>query len=101
MDEATRIKSYLEEGMNLFQVTLAVCAGRRQWYSGEVVRLAGNSRRYAYLKNEGGLVRLQVSDRPDQALTVAWLDLAAGVWKLSPQFTRPAYDRWVAVVRSQ
>ncbi len=76
--------------LNLLSLALAY-ADKRQWYSGEVLYIWGDHKRGgAYLKEEGGFVRLSITHYPHSCL-VYWLGLDG--WAVSESLDK-SYQTW-------
>jgi hypothetical protein len=65
-------------------------SSKKQWYSGEVVRIWTDHTRYAYLKEEGGFVKLSISDYQPSCL-IFWLSIDG--WQISEQVNE-SYSKW-------
>jgi hypothetical protein len=74
---------------NLLNLALQYIS-KRQWYSGEVVRIWTDHTRYAFLKEEGGFVRLNVSGYQPSCL-IFWLSVEG--WQVSEEVNE-SYYKW-------
>jgi hypothetical protein len=65
-------------------------SNKKQWYSGEVVRLWTNHSHYAFLKEEGGFVNLCITGYQPSCL-IFWLSIDG--WQIS-QRVNESYYKW-------
>jgi hypothetical protein len=74
---------------NLLALAL-LYSSKKQWYSGEVIRLWTNHTHFAYLKEEDGFVNLCISDYQPSCL-IFWLSTEG--WQIS-QRVNESYYKW-------
>jgi hypothetical protein len=65
-------------------------ANKRQWYSGEVIRLWKNGSKYAFLKEEDGFIKLNITGYQPSCL-LFWLSTEG--WQVSERVNE-SYYKW-------
>jgi hypothetical protein len=87
--QPTELEPYQVQPDNLLALAL-LYSSKKQWYSGEIIRLWKNGSRYAFLKEEDGFIKLSITGYQPSCL-IFWLSIDG--WQISERVDE-SYFKW-------